>query len=794
MNDRHVLVAAYVVPEPDRDSGSRRIDDMLSFLIEDGWTVTFVTTRPNERANYVDALQQRGIAVFHLGARELEDLASAVRFEVAILAFWPTAELFLPSLRRVSPETRVIVDSVDLHLLRHSRRIFSSGSDGGLLDGAYGDQVVGELNAYAAADAVLTVSPKEAGLIDGLVGEPGLAAVMPDHEEAPAGLKPFSQRQGILFVGSFRHSPNRDAVAWLCQHVVPLLPATVLDPNPISIVGDALDDEIRALGTGIRGVRMIGWVPSVEPWFAAARISVLPLLSGAGTKRKLIQAVMAGTPTVSTSVGAEGFDVVPGRHLLVADEPAAFGQAITTLLADEQLWTRLAKDGRQRMLRDHGRERARQALLDTISSVLSRTPKGPRLPPRDDSYHLARLVYQYEQGRIPSGRTAASGLRDRSSLSVTSRAEREEPIEDAEDRGRLIAFYLPQFHPIPENDRWWGEGFTEWTNVAAAKPLFEGHRQPRQPGELGYYDLRDAETRSLQAALARAHGIHGFCYYHYWFGGKRLLERPFAEVLASGQPDLPFALCWANEPWSRRWDGSEQEVLQAQVYGAEDEVLHIRALLPALADPRAITVAGKPLLIIYQGWALPDAVRLTDTWRSEVLRAGLPGLHLLSVETGLDAGWDATAVGFDGKVRFQPQFTTMRSTEQIAPAHDPALLAYDYRRVWAPLSELPTMPYRTYETVFPGWDNTPRRGTNGVVVHDATPDLYERWLTKAIERATVNPPGERLVFINAWNEWAEGAYLEPDADHGRGFLEATRRATEAADTARHARSHHRTRG
>ncbi len=740
---------------------------MLSFLLEDGWAVTFVTTRPNQERRYVEALQRRGVAVFHLDVRGLEELASAVSFDVAILAFWPTAELFLPPLRRVSPGTRIIVDSIDLHFLRHARRIAAQGAHGGSLDDAFADQLIGELNAYAAADAVITVSAKEAGLIDDLLGQPGLARVVPDHEElTPAADRAFDERRGILFVGSFRHNPNRAAVDWLCRQVVPRLPTGTLDEHPISIVGDALDDDIRAMAGSRAGIRMVGWVPELDPWFAATRISVLPLVSGAGTKRKLIQALMTGTPTVSTSVGVEGFDLTQGEHVLVADDPSGFADAIVALLGDEALHAHVARAGRARMLRDHGRARAHAAFSAVLEGALASPAKGPRLPQRDEAHHLERLRYQYEQGRTPQ---VTNG-----SVAVAHSTTAVEPPSDVDVR--LIAFYLPQFHPIPENDAWWGEGFTEWTNVRSAQPLFSGHRQPREPGELGYYDLRDAKIRDRQASLARDHGIHGFCYYHYWFGGKRLLERPFDEVLASGRPDLPFALCWANESWSRRWDGSDEEILQPQAYSPEDDLAHIRALLPALHDQRAITVGGRPLLLIYQGWVLPDAQRLTDTWRTEASRSGLPGLQLLSVETGHDAAWDATEVGFDGKVRFQPQFTTLTTTGRIEVDGQPALSVYDYRRSWPVLSEPPAVSYPTYEVVFPGWDNTPRRGPRGVVVHDATPDLYGRWLTKAVERARSRPQDERLVFINAWNEWAEGAYLEPDTTFGREWLEATRRA------------------
>jgi lipopolysaccharide biosynthesis protein len=355
------------------------------------------------------------------------------------------------------------------------------------------------------------------------------------------------------------------------------------------------------------------------------------------------------------------------------------------------------------------------------------------------------------------------------------------PSDDGDpDAVRLIAFYLPQYHRISENDEWWGEGFTDWNNVRRAQPVFPGHQQPRVPGELGYYDLDDPVVRAAQAELARTHGIHGFCWYHYWFSGKRLLERPFAEVLASGQPDFPFALCWANESWTRRWDGLERDVLQEQSYSPKDDRNHIRALMPALADPRAIRVDGKSLLIVYQGWALPEPQRLTDTWREQVTKAGLPGLHLLTVETGLDAGWDATTAGFDGKVRFQPQFTLMDTVPRVPMPDRPKLRVHLYPEEAPLMGRQPRPPYRSYETVFPGWDNTPRRGEEGVVVHGTTPERYGEWLRREIVRARANPPGDRLVFINAWNEWAEGAFLEPDAANGRRYLEATRSALRSS--------------
>jgi hypothetical protein len=221
-------------------------------------------------------------------------------------------------------------------------------------------------------------------------------------------------------------------------------------------------------------------------------------------------------------------------------------------------------------------------------------------------------------------------------------------------------------------------------------------------------------------------------------------------------------------------------VLQAQDYSPEDDIAHIRALLPTLADPRAIRVADKLLLIIYQGWALPEPKRLSDTWRNEVVRAGLPDLHLLTVETGWDAGWDPTDVGFDGKVRFQPQFSLMDTIPRVPVPDRPGLRVHLYPEEAPLLGAQPTARYRAYETVFPAWDNTPRRGARGVVVHGATPDRYADWLRREVERASRRAAGERVVFINAWNEWAEGAYLEPDDQFGRANLEATLRSVQPA--------------
>jgi lipopolysaccharide biosynthesis protein len=356
---------------------------------------------------------------------------------------------------------------------------------------------------------------------------------------------------------------------------------------------------------------------------------------------------------------------------------------------------------------------------------------------------------------------------------------------------RALAFYLPQYHPIPENDAWWGRGFTEWRNVAQAGSLYKGHVQPQIPADLGFYDLRLAETREDQAALAREHGIHGFVYYHYWFTGRRLLERPFDEVLASGRPDFPFALCWANEDWTRAWDGASGEVLVRQDYSADDDRAHIRSLLPAFADGRYVRVDGRPLFLVYTASRLPEPRRTTDLWREEAVRAGVGDLYLCRVDHDRERG-DPTADGFDAAVDFQPDFTNLgRARRRSIPARAVRRLhltnqayrwhrIYDYTTFVDRMLARPPVAYKRFPGVTPGWDNTPRRRRKAVIIGDSTPAEYERWLTVVLDGFTPFGAGEDLVFLNAWNEWAEGNHLEPCRRWGRAYLEATRRALTAA--------------
>lgn len=353
---------------------------------------------------------------------------------------------------------------------------------------------------------------------------------------------------------------------------------------------------------------------------------------------------------------------------------------------------------------------------------------------------------------------------------------------------KAIAFYLPQYHPIPENDRWWGKGFTEWTNVTKAKPLYKDHYQPHQPADLGFYDLRLPEARQAQADLAKAYGIHGFCYYHYWFTGKRLLERPFNDVLASQEPDLPFCLCWANENWTRRWDGQDENILAEQVYGEADDREHLRYLALAFQDPRYIRIDGKPLFLVYRANKIPDPFATAKTWRDEARRLGVGEIFLVRVESFSDEHNDPISIGFDASVEFQPDWGNLGSPLQRGSKWDLARKLkianrtyannniYDYATMVEQMLAKPAVDYKRFPCVTPAWDNTARRKDgNATILHDSTPEVYGKWLETVVQRELSNPSSDRVVFINAWNEWAEGNHLEPCQKWGHAYLEATHR-------------------
>jgi hypothetical protein len=375
-------------------------------------------------------------------------------------------------------------------------------------------------------------------------------------------------------------------------------------------------------------------------------------------------------------------------------------------------------------------------------------------------------------------------------------------------KARLVAFYLPQFHPIPENDEWWGKGFTEWTNVAKAKPLFPGHYQPRVPAELGFYDLRLPETRVAQAKLARDAGIEGFCYWHYWFAGTRLLERPFNEVLSGGEPDFPFCLAWANQTWTGIWHGAANRILIEQTYpGRQDHERHFHAVLPAFHDPRYIRVRDKPLFVIYRPAELPDLPAFIEQWQTLALRNGLKGIHFVAHIIPQDGHLDCDQAGFSGAVHVAalkvsslslPKVIAKRIAIMVESGENRKRISevlrnarrlchyagrkarqrmlgrplwiYDYEDALLFLLDGVQPKPTCYPCVIPNWDNSPRSGYRGLILHGSTPELFRQHVREAMQSVENRHPEDRIVFVKSWNEWAEGNYLEPDQRFGRQYL------------------------
>ena len=353
---------------------------------------------------------------------------------------------------------------------------------------------------------------------------------------------------------------------------------------------------------------------------------------------------------------------------------------------------------------------------------------------------------------------------------------------------KVLALYLPQYHPIPENDKWYGRGFTEWTNVGKAKPLFRGHYQPQVPADLGYYDLRVPETRLAQAELACEFGVTGFCYWHYWFGnGRRLLERPFNEVLRSGEPDFPFCLGWANHSWKGIYNGvkTKESLIEQEYGGIEDYERHFYDVLPAFQDSRYVRIDGKPFFLIFSPLEIPDSRAFIDLWQELAIKNGLKGIHFVAhtyrpddIEKLLSLGYDAVNV-----VRlFEYQRIGLSLFRMALNKINREIFKHGF---WCQYKD--AMKYfsgdedrreNVYPTIVPNWDHSPRTGKFGGILKNSTPELFQKHVEKTISYVQDKSSEHRVVILKSWNEWAEGKYMEPDLKHGRGYLEALKRALE----------------
>jgi lipopolysaccharide biosynthesis protein len=357
-----------------------------------------------------------------------------------------------------------------------------------------------------------------------------------------------------------------------------------------------------------------------------------------------------------------------------------------------------------------------------------------------------------------------------------------------------IAFYLPQFYATPYNDEWWGKGFTEWTSARRAEPLFPGHHQPQLPptgpNDLGFHNQTDVATLAAQAKMAKAHGVHGFCHYFYWFGGKRVLEKPTELMLRSPEVDMPFCLSWANENWSRRWDGGDTDILIPQDYDPENYHKLAEDLAPYFSDPRYITSGGKALFLIYRPDEIPELGRLADVIRQKAIDCGHKGALVLGTETFVAPGQqlDPRKNGLDGAVEFPPHgVSTMQVHTHTRPGEpDFEGMVFDHFSAFLTALKRPAPDYPLYRGVFPAWDNTARRGRRANIFAGSTPELFAHWLASQSEWTTRRfAPKEQFIFINAWNEWAEGAHLEPDTKDGMAYLETLRDVLGGQYTLKH---------
>ena len=351
---------------------------------------------------------------------------------------------------------------------------------------------------------------------------------------------------------------------------------------------------------------------------------------------------------------------------------------------------------------------------------------------------------------------------------------------------KAVAFYLPQFYPIPENDRWWGKGFTEWINVVQARPRFRGHYQPHLPADLGFYDLRVVDTIRQQAELAKKNHLFGFCFYHYWFEGKTLLEKPL-ELFVDHEIEFPFCICWANQNWTRAWDGNERKCLIEQNYSPEDDIRYIRYMAERyFSSENYICVDGKPVLVIYRTELFPDMKATASRWRKEIQKMGFDGLYLINVENRT-YGYPPSSIGFDAAIDFQPKGENLprrygkngfKSVLNKLGMLDSVFyknfvwLYEEYKK-----NNLYSMrPDSTlYPSIFPMWDNSSRREKGAWIFHDSTPRLFEEWLHQIVTEFKPENDQENFLFINAWNEWAEGCHLEPCRKWGHQYLDVMKR-------------------
>lgn len=745
-----ILIVDYEVPQHDKYAGSRTTFMYLQLLAKIGLKVYFLPDDFERREPYSTALEDLGIKILHgewfKNNWQHWILENALNIQY-ILFNRPNITIKYIDFIRANTGSVVLFQGHDLHYLRLMRKYEVDGDNDSLREAEeYRDL---EFNIIEQSDIILTFSEYEKQIISKHFPNKSVHSVpLFFYEQFPEISTNFCDRNNIMFIGGCYHKPNLDAILWFCREIFPI----VRKKHPqvvFYIIGTSPPPEVTELESD--NIKVIGQVTDyeLENYYRNIRLVVVPLRFGAGVKGKTVESIYRGVPIVTTSIGLEGILDIESI-VQPFDEADSFAMEIIKIYGDCN----------------------RLMLMSTLYREFSKK-----------YFHIdgARMTLE----SILRSKTASECHRPLNEISPASRSV------------RIIAFHLPQFHPIPENDAWWGTGFTEWTNVSKAEPLFDGHQQPRIPADLGLYDLRRPEARKAQAEMAREYGIEGFCYWHYWFNGKRLLELPVNEILTSGKPDYPFCLAWANETWSRRWLGEEKDILMQQTYSHQDDLNHISWLIKAFSDPRYITMDGRPVFLIYRPTDLPDPKSTTDLFRAECMRCGINNPYLIGINSHC---WDTDCrtLGFDATLLFMPQLGNLPEFMNDEPSatklernrrfgiDSSKLKIYDYAEaVKSMLSNRGKYAHPVIPSLFVGWDNTPRRGENSIIIVNNNPKVYQKALTGLIQEQAIKRKEERFVFLNAWNEWAEGNYLEPDTLNGLAFLEATKKALSEASCAEH---------
>ena len=511
----HVVVCSPVLPEYDREAGSRHLFHHVQMLRDGGWHVSYVTENPDRQERYVRALEQAGCPVYLGFGSRVDALFSLGHVDVAIIAFWYLAEQQMDRIRSLSPSTRIVIDSIDLHFLRESRRLL--GADGAPtarspLNAQYADEFTRELTAYSRADAVITVSQKEADVVNDFLGGTPRAFHVGQAEVLEPSPIPLRDRKGLLFVGNFRHRPNLDAVEFLFGDILPKVDERTLARHPLTVVGNGLTDKVRALGEGHKHVRMVGWVPSLIPYYNRARVSVVPLPYGAGTKRKVIESLMSGVPTVSTSVGIEGLGLELDRHVLVADDPADFAESVGRLTSDTRLWRRLAAEGAAEMASSHGWDKAKGQLVSLVDRLASEPPVAICTTAIGGSTayenSVADLMHWLRESLPGDAAVAVASKGDDSLLCLGGRRGAHLPADangayagfhpaSSEDLLQELSAWVARGGDhlvIPATSTWWLEHYSqfaavlakEWENLCAPPTLGLVYRSQLRPDDVSF--------------------------------------------------------------------------------------------------------------------------------------------------------------------------------------------------------------------------------------------------------------------------------------------------------------------